>query len=182
MIRLVLLVASCLLLVESKKCYTRTLVNCVTNAGRNFIDYRVTSSRDVFLDLRLGPVSNRPHSWRISWAKDRAMRCLPQPPIAGAPQETNALEETPCSTPEFEQVPLGWAGRGVTYFRVKMCNPNDCQSSNYVCANNATRPDDAACSENFVLYADDCDAIQIREIESNEPDVTMCPYFGMIGL
>jgi hypothetical protein len=47
----------------SKKCYTRTLVNCVTNADRNngqVIDYRVTSKRDVFLDLRLGPVANRP--------------------------------------------------------------------------------------------------------------------------
>jgi hypothetical protein len=190
MMRLVLLLLLLLLLVTttlvagSKKCYTRTLVNCVTNAERNngqVIDYRVTATRDVFLDLRVGPVANRPHSWRIVWAKDRAMRCLPQPLTPGAPAETNAMEETPCYTPEYEQLPLGWAGRGVTYFRLKPCNPLECGGATNVCASNATRTD-ALCTENFVLYADDCDAIQIREVDAADSDVTLCPFFGMRGL
>jgi hypothetical protein len=167
----------------SKKCYTRTLVNCVTNADRNngqVIDYRVTSKRDVFLDLRLGPVANRPHSWRAVWAKDRAMRCLPQPLTAGAPGETNTMEETPCYAHEFVQLPLGWAGRGVTYFRLMPCEQHDCGAAS-ACANSTTRTD-ALCTENFVLYADDCDAIQIQEIDAANSDVTICPFFGMRGL
>ena len=159
---------------SSKKCYTRTLTTCVTNFDReSFIEYRVSASRDVYLDLRMGPMaSGRAHMWRIVWAKDRAMRCLPQ-----RHHETNRVEETPCLSSEYEQVPLGFAGKGMTYFRLQQCNfVGDCRG---VCGGvNRTAE---LCNENFVLYADNCNAIDIMEVDSTkDSSVEICPPLGML--
>jgi hypothetical protein len=148
-------------------------VSCSTNAEKGgVIDYRVTAKKDVFLDLRLGPVKDRVHGWKAQWVKGRAMRCLPS-----VTMETNPVESTPCSLSEFDQLPLGWAGRGVTYFRVMPCNPTCAPTA---CTDAQTRANDALCIENFTLYADDCDAIEIREITPDiQSDVEMCPRLGM---
>ncbi len=164
----------------AKKCYTRTLINCVTNMEgerHGVIEYRVSALSDVFLDLRLGPVADRAHSWRLQWVKDRAMRCLPL-----RQRDTNALEQTLCSSTDYEQLPLGWAGKGVTYFRVVPCGfPQDCAA---VCRDPLTRDANAAaCSENLTVYADDCNAIEIAEVDSaTDASVDFCPRVGMLDL
>lgn len=165
-----------------KKCYTRTLTNCLTNfenERRGVIEYRMTAARDVFVDLRLGPVADRAHSWRLQWVKDRAMRCLPLRPGGG---DNNAIEQTLCGNTDFEQLPLGWAGKGVTYFRVVPCgHVLDCQPACQEAATTGTNL--PHCSENLTLYADDCNAVEIAEVDSlADASVETCPRVGMLDL
>jgi hypothetical protein len=163
----------------AKKCYTRTLVTCATNADKGgVIDYKVTARADAFLDLRLGPVADRPHSWRVVWAKDRAMRCMPSLTL-----ETNPVEATLCGTSEYEQLPLGWAGRGVTYFRVLPCAGAGAKCNAECETEEARFNKSALCTENFTLYADDCSVIDITEVTPEmQPDVEYCPRLGMDDL